>query len=216
MRRALLIVLLLGACGGADSAADRRADQVRSAAVESGLPGEVVDVLELAARGAEGTFQVTYAGEEGASLVVSQAPPNRRIDIVAGTVVTESRVFRDGVGYRCRPPEDAPGGPLECTRAQGALQSPGAFSDEALDTFSAELADSRADLDLSVETRTIAGAEATCLVAIPEAGPTDGTGPGVETICLSPEGAQLLLDAAGERLVAEGYTTDVPDGTFAI
>jgi hypothetical protein len=36
----------------------------------------------------------------------------------------------------------------------------------------------------------------------------------VETICLSDEGGQLLIDAAGERLVAEAYTTDVPEGTF--
>ncbi|MDQ3642905.1 MAG: hypothetical protein M3450_15910, partial [Actinomycetota bacterium] len=134
MRPAWLVLLLLTACAGSDSAADTRADQVRAAADQAGLPDEVTDVLELAARGAEGTFQVTYPGEEGASLVVSQAPPNRRIDIVAGTVVTESRVFRDGVGYRCLPPEGEPGGALECTRAQGALQAPGAFTDEALDT----------------------------------------------------------------------------------
>ena len=218
MRRALLLLLplLVGACGDDTSVADTRADQVRDAATEAGLSTEVAEVLALAARGADRTFQVTYAGEDGASLVVSQAPPNRRIDIVVGSVVTESRVFRDGVGYECTPPAEEPTGPLVCTRAQGALQAPGAFTDDALNAFAQELASSHDDLDLSVEQRTIAEVEATCLVAAPKAGPTDGAGPGVETICLSAEGGQLLLDAGGERLVAEAYTTDVPEGTFEV
>jgi hypothetical protein len=146
--------------------------------------------------------------------VVSQHPPDRRIDVVAGDRIVESRVFRDEVAYECTVPEDDPEGPLDCRRSQGALEAPGTFTDESLDTFAADLAESRDDLDLTVEARTIAGVEATCMVAVPKAGPTDGTGPGVETICLSDEGGQLLIDAAGERLVAEAYTTDVPDGTF--
>jgi hypothetical protein len=217
VRRALVVPLLaLVACGDDGSVADTRADQIRAAAADAGLPDDVTDVLVLAARGADGTFQVTYPGEDGTALVVSQAPPNRRIDVVSSERVVESRVFRDGVGYECRPPEDDPTGALDCTRAQGALQSPGAFTDEALDAFTADLADSLDDLDLSVESRTIAEVEATCLVAAPKAGPTDGRGPGVETICLSEEGAQLLVDAVGERLVAEAYTPEVPEGTFEI
>jgi hypothetical protein len=217
VRCALVVLLLaLAACGDDGSVASTREDQIRAAADDAGLPDDVTDVLVLAARGTGGTFQVTYPGEGGTALVVSQAPPNRRIDVVTGERVAESRVFRDGVGYECTPPEDEPLGALVCTRTEGALQSPGAFTDEALDAFTADLADSSDDLDLSVETRTIADVEATCLVAVPKAGPTDGTGPGVETICLSEEGAQLLVDAVGERLVAEAYTADVPDGTFEI
>ncbi len=218
MRRVLVFVAVatLAACGDDGSVADQRADQVRAAATDAGLPPEVADVLELAARGSEGTFQVTYPGEDGAALVISQKPPDRRIDVVSGDRVTESRVFRSGVGYECTPTEDDPTGALACTRTQGALQTPGVFTDEALDTFAQELADSQDELDLTVEERTIAEVEATCLVAAPKAGPTDGTGPGVETICLSAEGGQLLVDAGGERLMADAYTTDVPEGTFEI
>jgi hypothetical protein len=35
-------------------------------------------------------------------------------------------------------------------------------------------------------------------------------------LCLSAEGAQLLVDHGGERLVADRYTTTVPDGTFEV
>jgi hypothetical protein len=216
VRRCLPVLLLwAAACGGDDGAGDRRADQVRDAAEEAGLPDDVVDVLVLAARGVGATFQVTYPGEEGTSVVISQDPPNRRVDVVAGERIVQSQVVRGGVGYRCAPPEDEPSGDLECRRSRGALDGPGSFTEEALDTFTEELAASSGDLELTVERRTIADADASCLVATPKAGPTDGTGPGVETICLSDEGAQLLVDAAGERLVASGYTTDVPEGTFA-
>jgi hypothetical protein len=68
-----------------------------------------------------------------------------------------------------------------------------------------------------VETRTIAEVPATCLVSVPKAGtPIDGEGPGVDTICLSDDGAQLLVDSAGERVVAAAYRTEVPDRTFEI
>ena len=190
------------ACSDDPSPADARADQVREAAEEAGLSDDVIDVLELAARGVEGTFQVTYPGEDGASLVVSQAPPDRRIDVVVGERVVESRVLRDGVGYRCAPPSDDPVGSLDCTRSESGLPEPGGFSEEAIDAFTDDLIDSGDDIELSVEPRTIADAHATCLVA------------GPDTICLSDEGAQLLIDSGDDRLEATAYTTDVPDGTF--
>jgi hypothetical protein len=211
----LLLVLAVAACGDDPSASDERSDQVREAAEGAGLPDDVVDVLVLAARGAEGTFQVTYPGEDGTAVVISQAPPDRRVDVVVGDQIVSSQVVRDGIGYRCTTPDDDPEAELTCTRSSGTLDAPGAFTADALDDFTDELAGSREALDLTVEHRTIAEVEATCLVAAPKAGPTDGTGPGVETICLSDEGAQLLVDAAGERLVASAYGTEVPDGTFA-
>ncbi len=217
MRIAWLVPLLVVcACGDEGSAADARADQVRDVAEDAGLADDVTDVLVLAARGTDGVFQVRYAGEDGAAVVVSQDPPNRRIDVVVDDRIVESRVFRGGVGYECKPAEDDPAGPLECARAQGALQAPGAFTDEALDAFTEDLARSQDDIDLSVERRTIAEVDATCLVAVPKPGPTDGSGPGVETLCLSDEGGQLLVDVGGERQVAEAYTTDVPEGTFDV
>jgi hypothetical protein len=211
----LLLIAALGACGdNDDGATDQRAGQVRDAAEEADLPDAVVDVLVLAARGAGGTFQVTYPGEDGTSVVISQAPPDRRVDVIAGERILQSQVIRGGVGYRCTPPEDDPRGELVCRRSQGAIDAPGAFTEEALQAFTDELAASRDDLELSVEERTIAGADATCLVATPATGPGDEQGTGVETICVSEEGAQLLVDAAGERLEASAYTTDVPQGTF--
>ncbi len=209
-----LALLVLPACGDDDgSVADERADQVRAAAAEAGLPDAVADVLALAARGPLGTFQVAYAGTEGARLVVSQSPPDHRVDVITAGVVVESRVLRDGTAYRCEREADE----LRCTRAAGALERPGSFTDDALDAFTEQLAGSRDALDLTVEEREIAATDATCLVTTPKAGtPLDGSGPSTDTLCLSAEGAQLLLDAGGERLVADSYSTAVPEGTFDV
>lgn len=218
---AIAVTLALAACGGGrPSAGDERADQVRAAAREAGLPREVADVLALAARGPTATFQITYAGTDGATLVVSQEGTNRRVDVVSGTAIVESRVLRDGVGYRCEPATGPNGeqGTLTCRRAAGDLGVTGAVTDAAIATFTEELAASRSTLDLSVKRRTIAEVDATCLVSAPKGGtPLDGTDdPTADTLCVSAEGAQLLLDGDGERLVADAYTTTVPDGTFDV
>lgn len=215
-----VVVVGLASCGGGDRdrVGDDRADQVREAAADAGLSGEVADVLALAARGATATFQVTYEGAGGATITVSQQPPNRRVDVLTAGRIVQSQVLRDDVAYTCEVADTGqPGDPLECRRTRGAVPAQGAFTDEALATFTAELAGALDSIDLTVETRTIADVRATCLVSAPKAGtPIDGGAPGVDTICLSDEGAQLLVDSAGERVVAAVYSTEVPDGTFDI
>jgi hypothetical protein len=202
----LILLVAVAGCGDDPSAADERADQLREVAAEAGLGDDVADVLALAARGIDGTFQVTYPGDDGTAIVVSQAPPDRRVDVVAGQRIVQSRVIRDDVGYHCAPPPDDATAPLECERRETTLDAPGTFTDEALRAFADDLAASD-DVELRVEERTIADTHATCLVA------TSGGAP-AETVCFSDEGAQLLFDTAGERVEAESYTTDVPEGTF--
>lgn len=214
-----LLVLSAGACGGGDDEVTTdRVEQVRAAARDAGLRDEVADVLALAARGTTATFQVTYPGTGGSAIVVSQDPPNRRVDVLTAGLVVESQVVRDGVAYACNLPEGGqPGDALECDRTQGAVAAPGAFTDDAVQAFTDDLLASADEFDLTVESRTIAEVEATCLIAAPAAGTVlDGSEAGVDTVCLSPEGAQLLVDAGGERVVADGYSTKVPDGTFDV
>jgi hypothetical protein len=216
--------LLAGGCGGDDdqaAVADERVEQIRAAADAAGLPDEVAGVLALAAIGSTSTFRITFSGDDGTKIVVAQAPPNRRIDILLGQQIVESRVLRDGIGYSCTVPSTtvATGTELDltCTRTAGALRTEGVFTTEALEDFTANLAGSKDDVDLTVEHRTIAGVDATCLISAPKAGtPLTGTEPGPETICLSAEGAQLLVDAGGEKVTATEYGTDVPEGTFDV
>jgi hypothetical protein len=226
VRRAPALVALavavgaIGACSGDDAGTvtEARVDQVRQAALDAGLDDGVAEVLALAARGATATFQITSAGADGAEITVSQQPPNRRVDALTAGLIVESQVVRGSIGYTCALPDDGqPGDPLDCRRTQGAISAQGAFSAEALASFVDQLADAKDAYDLTVETRTIADVAATCLVAAPKAGtPIDGTTPGVDTICLSADGAQLLVDSAGQRVVASSYSTEVPEGTFDV
>ncbi len=111
-----------------------RADQVRRAAAEAGLADEVGDVLALAASGATATFQVTYGGSDGAEIMVSQEPPNRRVDALKAGLIVQSQIVRDDVGYACEVPETGQAGdPLDCTRTRGAIPAHGTFTEDALD-----------------------------------------------------------------------------------
>ncbi len=215
---AALVAALSTGCTSNSGSGGRRADQIRAAARTAHVSDKVAEVLALAARGASATFQVTYEGTGGSSLTVSQQPPNHRIDVVTAGLLVQSQVVRGTVAYRCALPKDGqPGDHLRCTRAQGSLPGAGGFSAEALQTFTDELLASADQFDLSVERRTIAEVDATCLIAAPKAGtPIDPSGPGAETICLSPDGAQLLLDSGGQRAVASSYSTTVPAGTFDV
>jgi hypothetical protein len=218
VHRALLVataaaVLVLGACGDdADPTAAHRAEQVRAAALDAEVPGEVADLLALAASASGATFQVTYQGDEGAELVVSQRPPDRRVDVVASGEVVESRVARGSTTYRCVPLD----GELTCRRDGGSWRGPGAFSERALDELVASLARARDAYDLTVEDRVVAGTDASCLLTTLRPGAEADDRGATGTLCVSAEGVQLLVDSGGERLQATSYTTHVPNGTFDV
>lgn len=210
---AAALVATAAACGpDAPDAADERAEQVRQVAIDAGLPADAAEVLAVAARGVSATFQISYPGPDGTSLVVAQEPPNRRIDALEAGLVVESQVLVDGVAYRCELPDGGrPGDALRCQRTSAALPGTGAFTPEALEAFADELAASLDAVDLEVEERTIAGVATTCLIATHRAG--DAT---ADTICVGPDGAQLLVEVGGERRVADAYSDTVPAGTFEL
>lgn len=107
-RHALVVVPLaaptLAACGDHGDHGDGCAtpsDQLRDAAIEAGSSDAVADAFALAARADAATSQITYAGADGARLVVSQDPPRRRVDVTRGDGVVSSRLLLDGIGDRC-------------------------------------------------------------------------------------------------------------------
>jgi hypothetical protein len=206
-------VLAPAACGDdGDPTATHRAGQVRAAALDAGVPDDVADLLALAASASGATFQVTYRGDDGAELVVSQRPPDRRVDVVASGEVVQSRVARGSTTYRCDPLDGA----LRCRRDGGSWRGPGAFSERALDELLEALTRARDAYDLTVEERVVAGTDASCLLTALRPGAEADDRGATGTLCLSEEGVQLLVDSGGERLEATGYTTRVPEGTFDV
>lgn len=212
----LLVTALLAGCGdGGPAVADQREAQARSAADDAGLSPAVADFLALLGRSVDATFQVTFPTGEGRStIVLSQAPPNRRVDVTDGREILQSEITRAGVTYRCAP--DQPGADLECRRS-GSASDPGLFDPDVLARTAEQLRSSAADHDLVVEDRTIAGVDAHCLVVTrkpdrpaPPGGSVDGT------VCLSADGAVLAVARGEQQLEATGYTRDVPAGTFEL
>jgi hypothetical protein len=209
---ALAAIAALAACGDGDAAAER-ADQVSDAAADAGLPADVADLLALLGRGTVATYQVVYPSEDGAGeVVVTQRPPDRRVDLVIDGEVRESTVLRDGVRYRCAPDG---AGALACERTGTEPDEAGPFDADQLRRAVEAVAERAAGYDLRVVDREVLEVDARCLVTErrPDA-PADPESADIGELCLSPEGAVLVASSGAERVAATDYATGVSDGIF--
>ena len=223
----LATVAALSGCGDdgetqSERVAAERAEQVRELARDAGLSAEVGDFLATAAAVPAATYRVSYEADDEAvvELVVTQLPPDRRIDITAeerDTTVSRSLFATDEGSYTCRKgstSESAIGGTDKpvwfCATATEEPATPGAFLEGDLARTVTALRDATEHYDFRVTRRTLLGVRATCLVtelkegaeADPALGP-DGT------LCVSPEGVPLLVDRPAGSLTASRYRTDV-------
>jgi hypothetical protein len=220
MRRAallMMVVITVAACGSeASTVAKDRAEQAEDVAKQADLPADVSDFLALIARSATATYQVTYPAQSGAgTLVISQQPPNRRVDETDGRDLISSRITRDGVSYQCTP--TAKGARATCQRVGTGVVSDGLFTPEALARTTADLRAAAAEYDFAVTERTIAGAKARCLKATAKPGRTSTSTATIDgTLCVSPQGVVLSVTRAAQVVDATGYTLDVPAGTFDV
>lgn len=211
------VVIALVGCGssGGDELGQQRADQARSAAEKAGLPHDVADFLAQLGSSVTATYQVTYPASDGTgSVVISQEPPNRRVDVTDGRDLVESHITRDGTSYRCAPAGKQEA--LACERTGSGDDIGGVFTPEALASTSRQLSEAAGDYDLAIERRTVAKATATCLVATSKPGRPAAVDGLEGTICLSEEGVVLAITRGGEQVEASGYVLEVPTGTFEL
>lgn len=191
--------------------AQARQAQAEEAADRAGLRPDAREVLVLAAGSVAEEFSVTYELEDGTRAVLIQSPPYRRIDLLSGTsadpLIRSIIVNRDGT-FSCVQQD----GDWTCDQAKraGADDELGPFSASAVQDAVTALAGAKDRYDLDVERRRIAGQEARCLVATPKAGatPAEGEVPGV--LCVSAQGAPLLVKGSGPSLTAVSYATTAP------
>ena len=216
----MAVALLIGgaACGGDDdeiaSTGDERARQAGDAAVDAGLEEEVADFLGLLARGETATYRVRFPGpSEGTELEITSRPPDRRVEITAGGRTVEVRLVTGGEAFACRPSSEEDG-ELACERTDTLVEPPGVFRAGALDELRTSLAARTEDYTFAIESQTVAGTDAECLVTRLRRGREAPERGASGTICASPEGAVLLVDQAGERVEATEYTADVAADAF--
>ena len=208
---AVLVVaawLVGSACGGqsvTERAAKTRADQARQVARRAGLPAAVQDFLARYATSAARSFTVNYAPDPGGTtIVLTQSPPDRRLDLVQGAI-TESFFATSAGSFDCV----LRGRAWTCTNTSTESSQPAPLAPADIDRTVATLKASQASFTFRVVARRLAGTSASCLETVPRAGAGGGGANGPTSLCISPEGAPLLVEGGGTQLHATRYTTAV-------
>jgi hypothetical protein len=197
---AAALALALAACGDDPrSAGEARADQVRDAAEDAGLPGDVADVLAAAAAGVDGTFRVTYE-LEGGTVVVTQRPPDRRIETASDDGSVDVLLTAGGRAHACTDPPGPDGWTCEDL---GSPPDEGVFDAADVEAFSDALAGGPG-VELAVEARDVAGTPTRCIVSSPTPA----------TLCVAESGAILPVERPSGTLRAAAHTTDIPADAF--
>ena len=216
--RRLLVIAVLLAVGACSSAGQTKADQGRSIAEGAGLPKDVADFFASATAPPSAAYRVSYdvADQQGKSsqVTLTQMPPKRRVDVFHADGTIDSTIASGGRSYQCT----KTGATWQCgdlgTDPSRELAN-GVLDTDALRAAADRLRERAADFDFRIETRTIAGASARCLVTTrkPEAASDPSLGAS-GTLCLSAEGALLLGETPTGRFEAKEYTTDIPADAF--
>ena len=209
MLRARAVVLVVAAiavaCGHHETAAQKtthtRENQARQVARKAGLSPAVQNFLALYATAANNRFTVTYGpSDAGTSIVLTQDPPRRRVDVVAPPVTRSVLVTQKGT-FECALQNQQ----WTCQQAQQQEGAPGLLAPADIERTVAELKAAKTNYTFSVTNRKIAGTGTSCLVT--KARP--GVAGGGSTLCLSSRGAVLLVQGNGNPLQAVKYSTSV-------
>jgi hypothetical protein len=203
--------------GGSHGASATRADQVRDAAHDAGLPAEVADLLADAAGVPGASFEVTYdlGGVSGGTAVLTQDPPRRRVDLhtrVGGDDVTRALITDRDQTTVC----ERAAGKWTCRAGSSSdAASPSAFGADQVEQVVGDLKTAKDAYTFRVAARDVAGVKARCLVTELKPGrqPTADLG-AKGTLCVSAEGVPLLVETPAASLRALKYTTHVPDDAF--
>jgi hypothetical protein len=208
---ALIVALALagGACDGGQSATERaaktRSDQARQVARRAGLPAAVQDFLARYAASAAKSFTVNYAPDpDGTTIVLTQAPPDRRLDLVRGGV-TESFFATQQGSFDCV----LRGRAWTCTSTSTEAGQLAPLAPADVDRTVAALQASKASFTFRVVDRRVAGTRTSCLETVPKTGAGGAASTGPTSLCISPEGAPLLVQGQATQLRATRYTTEV-------
>lgn len=207
MLRGLVVLMAVTAvaCGQHQSAtqktADAREKQARDVARQAGLSPDVQDFLARYASAAGHRFTVSYGkSANGTSVLLIQDPPLRRVDVVAPPVTRSVFVTAKGT-FDCALQDQK----WACETAQQQEAAPGLLAPADIARTASELKAARTNYTFKVSSRKLAGTDARCLITTPKKG-VAGQG---STLCLSPEGAVLLVEGNGNPLRAARYSTSV-------
>jgi hypothetical protein len=204
---AIILLVLCAACGSHPDASHRaaagRENQARDLARRAGLSVDVQDFLVRYASAAANRFEVTYApSATGTTVVLVQDPPRRRVDLVTPPVTRSVFVTKDGT-FDCALDNQK----WTCQKSAQQESPPGLLAPADVQRTVTQLQSSKADYTFKVTDRKVAATSARCLLITPRRSAPPGSTP--STLCLSSQGAVLLVEGAGTPLRAARYSTSV-------
>jgi hypothetical protein len=214
---AILAVVLLGAaaCGGHS---ETKADQGRSIAEQAGLAPDVAAFFSLAAAGANAAYRSTIETTDSTGkplqVTTTERPPDSRFDTFHADGTVDATISVSGHGYQCTMAASHwDCGELGITApATGQVFNPTAVQG-AIDRFRQQAA----NYDFRVEDRQLVGVNARCLITTRKPGHEQDSSLGASaTLCLSPEGAVLLVDTPSGTITATAYSTTIPGDAFVL
>ncbi len=210
----LTVLLLLAACGSPQT----KADQGRSIAEQAGLNPDVAAFFSLAASSASATYRVTVQTTDTSGkplqVTTTQRPPDSRFDSFRADGTVDSTITVGGHSYQCTMAANHwDCGDLGVSPSTGAqVFSPSAVRG-AIDQFRQRAN----DYDFRVEDRTLVGVAARCLITNRKPGHESDSSLGPSgTLCLSPEGAVLRVEASSGSISATAYSVSIPDDAFML
>jgi hypothetical protein len=210
-----LVLLGVVACGGASQT---KADQGRSIAEQAGLAPNVASFFALAASAANATYretiETTDATGKPMQVTTTQRPPDSRFDTFNADGTVDSTIAVGGRTYQCTMAANhwdcGELGPSPSTNAQ--VFNPTAVQG-AIDRFRERVN----DYDFRVEDRPMVGITARCLITTRKPGREQDPSLGASaTLCLSPEGAVVLVEVPSGSITATAYTTAIPGDAFTL
>jgi hypothetical protein len=176
----------------------------------------VQDVLAQAAVAATRTFTVHYQLADQGTSTVTQAPPKRRVEIVLGTgptAITRATIANQDGTFGCT----RSAGIWSCQKTKDVADAFGPLALGDIQKTTEDLAQARSSYRFRLESRTIAGARARCLVTELKPGQTPDPGRGQRgVLCVSNEGVPLLIDGGTTKITATRYSTRADGAAFRL
>jgi hypothetical protein len=210
-----VVVFGVAACGGSSQT---KADQGRAIAEKAGLAPDVARFFSLAASGANAsyreTIETTDATGKPVQVTRTQRPPDTRFDTFNADGSVDSTIAVSGRSYQCTMAANH----WDCGEL-GASSSPGAqvFSPSAVQAAIERFRQRANDYDFRVEDRPIVGITARCLITTRKPGRELDSSLGASaTLCLSPEGAVVLVEVPSGSITATAYSTTIPADAFML
>jgi hypothetical protein len=212
---AAVVLLVVAACSGH---AQTKVDQGRSIAEQAGLSKEVAAFFALAASATNATYRSTVETSDATGkpvqVTTTQRPPDSRFDTFHADGGVDSTILLSGHSYQCTMAANHwDCGELGPTPTSGAqVFSPSAVQ-KAIDGFRQRAN----DYDFRVEDRPLVGVTARCLITTRKAGHDQDSSLGASaTLCLSPEGAVMLVETPSGSITATAYSTTIPNDAFTL